>query len=334
MNNPLWLVSRNASVINSTLSANANDIGIFYGTTRPAAAGLVISPRGAGTGIKMDIRGNVGINTISPRYTLDVSGMIGLENSVNNKKLVLYDNAPGDNATGATNFYGFGINSSMLRYQTDAGGSAHAFFCGTTENMRIVSSKVGIGTSSPSYRLDIPSYITRTGSLICDTLGTNGDAYAQIRIVNGTSAFLIRNDAVSTYFMYTSGTSPYTDQWDNNYTIFTKATGQFQAMSFNARSDYRLKKNVIPLCDLSYNIDYLNPIKYTFTNTGEDHMGFFAHEVQEQIPFLVSGEKDGKTAQSINYNGFIALLVKEVQDLKKENRELKERMDRLEQRLM
>ena len=31
----------------------------------------------------------------------------------------------------------------------------------------------------------------------------------------------------------------------------------------------------------------------------------------------ISGEKDGKNMQTINYNGFIALLVKEIQDLKK-----------------
>jgi hypothetical protein len=51
---------------------------------------------------------------------------------------------------------------------------------------------------------------------------------------------------------------------------------------------------------------------------GEGHdMGFLAHEVQEIFPFLVSGEKDGERNQSLNYNGFIALLVKEIQDLKK-----------------
>jgi Chaperone of endosialidase len=332
-NNPLWLVSKNTSTINGTL-ASGNDVGIFYGTTNPASAGLVISPRGAGGGIKMSISGNVGINTNTPRFTFDVAGIMGIENNANNKKLVLYDNNIAENATSATNFYGFGINNGMLRYQVDSTNSTHAFFGGSTEYMRIVNSNVGIGTTNPLYRLDIPSYITRTGSLICDTLGGNGDQYGQIRIVNGSSAFLIRNDSNATYFMYTSGTSPYTDTYDSNYTVFSKSNGRFEAMSFNARSDYRLKTNVVPLCDLSYNIDNLNPIKYTFSTTCEEHMGFFAHEVQEQIPFLVAGEKDGESMQSINYNGFIALLVKEVQDLKKENRELKERMDRLEQRFM
>jgi len=34
--------------------------------------------------------------------------------------------------------------------------------------------------------------------------------------------------------------------------------------------------------------------------------------------------------QRLNYNGFIALLVKEVQELKMENKRLKERMVRIE----
>jgi hypothetical protein len=52
-------------------------------------------------------------------------------------------------------------------------------------------------------------------------------------------------------------------------------------------------------------------------------MGFLAHEVQEIFPFLVNGEKDGDTYQSVNYNGFIALLVKEIQEIKKNIHDLK-----------
>jgi hypothetical protein len=46
-------------------------------------------------------------------------------------------------------------------------------------------------------------------------------------------------------------------------------------------------------------------------------MGFLAHEVQEIYPFLVEGVKDGDTTQSMNYQGLIAVLVKEIQYLKK-----------------
>ena len=45
-------------------------------------------------------------------------------------------------------------------------------------------------------------------------------------------------------------------------------------------------------------------------------IGLIAHEVQEVIPELVNGEKDGETMQSINYTGLIPILIKEIQDLK------------------
>jgi hypothetical protein len=78
----------------------------------------------------------------------------------------------------------------------------------------------------------------------------------------------------------------------------------------------------------------LNPIKYTNININREDMGFLAHEVQEIFPFLVNGTKDGKDMQSLNYTGLIALLVKEVQQLKKENIGIKSRLEAIEKRLM
>jgi hypothetical protein len=46
--------------------------------------------------------------------------------------------------------------------------------------------------------------------------------------------------------------------------------------------------------------------------------------VQEYFPFLVSGLKDELSIQSINYIGLIALLTKEIQELKKDNKKIKE----------
>jgi hypothetical protein len=94
-----------------------------------------------------------------------------------------------------------------------------------------------------------------------------------------------------------------------------RATQQITAASFNATSDYRIKLNQQPLMANKV-VDLLQPIEYDLKE-GRHDMGFLAHEVQELFPFLVSGEKDGENIQSINYNGFIALLVKEIQDLKK-----------------
>ena len=96
------------------------------------------------------------------------------------------------------------------------------------------------------------------------------------------------------------------------------------ATSFNASSDYRIKENVISISDTSYNIDKLRPVTYTNTKAEKQDFGVIAHEIQQQLPFLVSGEKDGENYQSVNYNGLIGLLLNEVQQLKKRVQELEQ----------
>lgn len=85
------------------------------------------------------------------------------------------------------------------------------------------------------------------------------------------------------------------------------------------QSDYRLKTGVVPLCDVSGSVvDALNPVQYTNMNTGIQDVGFLAHEVAEQFPFLVHGDKDApESYQSLNYTGLIGILVKEIQELKR-----------------
>jgi hypothetical protein len=62
-------------------------------------------------------------------------------------------------------------------------------------------------------------------------------------------------------------------------------------------------------------------------------IGFIAHEVQEVFPQLVHGEKDGIQMQSLNYSGLLPILVKEIQELKKENKQIQEKLNILENKL-
>jgi hypothetical protein len=73
-----------------------------------------------------------------------------------------------------------------------------------------------------------------------------------------------------------------------------------------------------------YTVDQLKPIKYFNKKTNQIEIGFLAHEIQEQFPYLVIGEKDGEIIQSLNYNSLIGILVKEIQSLKHEIKLLKE----------
>jgi hypothetical protein len=104
----------------------------------------------------------------------------------------------------------------------------------------------------------------------------------------------------------------------------TIATGTSTALNFTSTSDYRIKENV-KILDNTFTIDHLKPVNYTNTQSGKQDIGLIAHELQEVYPFLVIGEKDGEHLQSINYTGIIGILIKEIQDLKKEVQLLREK---------
>jgi hypothetical protein len=91
--------------------------------------------------------------------------------------------------------------------------------------------------------------------------------------------------------------------------------GQMSATSFRVSSDYRIKDNVMSIPS-EFNVDRLNPVYYQNTQLKQPEMGFLAHDVQAEYPFLVSGVKDGPNLQTLNYTGIIPLLVREVKDLK------------------
>ena len=89
------------------------------------------------------------------------------------------------------------------------------------------------------------------------------------------------------------------------------------ATSYTTSSDYRLKQNEIAVWDGTTILKQLTPYKFNWKAdpTGEAVQGFFAHEVAEVIPEVVSGEKDGEEMQGIDHSKLVPLLVKTIQEL-------------------
>jgi len=121
-------------------------------------------------------------------------------------------------------------------------------------------------------------------------------------------------------------------EWVESNTVIASITAnsggldinaEVNATNFNQPSDYRIKDIIEPL-NASYNVDNLNPVKYYNKKSKKMEIGFIANEVQEIFPYLVTGEKDGKDLQMLNYMGLIGVLVQEIKELKTELRELKE----------
>ena len=109
--------------------------------------------------------------------------------------------------------------------------------------------------------------------------------------------------------------APHNTTSEYGITIFQD--GGVSSTSFSADSDYRLKENIQTISSDQFTVDELRPVSYTLKSNQKPALGFIAHEIQEHVPSAVSGEKDGDSMQSVDYNQIIPILVKEIQELKK-----------------
>lgn len=99
--------------------------------------------------------------------------------------------------------------------------------------------------------------------------------------------------------------------------------------SFNTSSDYRIKENVATLNNALATIEMLKPKAYNFITTPDEvQHGFLAHELQEVLPYAVTGEKDAVDnegnirPQQVDYSKLTGLLVGAVQELSARVKEL------------
>jgi hypothetical protein len=291
--------------------------------------------------------GNVGIGTSTPTCTLDVSGTarisstLNVGNSTNLNIQIQPPNSIGY-IVGSSTYGGIiqaGTSGTSGLWVQSGGGCLITNLAGDSTTRSDLSVANGtlyltsgtLGQTSGSTSL-ISSYTT---SISGNTTYINTFAY---RYADGqnwdtTASTIIQSkiDATSKAMIefnpqgYAGGIA--ITNFDRvglkiNSNGNSTFTGTVDAISYNAPSDYRIKENV-ELIGSKFTIDNLRPVTYINKLLNKQDMGFIAHELQEQYPFLVTGEKDGPVTQSVNYIGLIALLVKEIQELKQDIKILK-----------
>jgi hypothetical protein len=242
---------------------SAGDSGIFSGIGAANTGSLVLGVWGnSNAGIKIDKTGFVGVGTNSPAYKLDVQGTVGITNiggkklqfpndTTTNRHIVLFESTNNEHQ-----FYGFGINNNVLRYQLDGTAANHIFYAATssttsTELMRIQGNgTVGIGTSSPSssYKLDVlgnlnattiyqngtslsSSYLSLSGGTLTNALTIQETTGSAGSASSGTLTLKHNNSGGSSSIVFTSTANAgsdyayikYSDQ--DNSTYFSAQTG-------------------------------------------------------------------------------------------------------------
>jgi len=225
-----------------------------------------------------------------------------------------------------------GVNSDIYIYQRLADAMVKAITIYRDGN-------VGIYKDTPTEKLDVAGSVKANGSLKVNT--TNQSAavnyYDNDVIQWKTSMYdatrkdwgIARYDDAGSYVSYALAISRATGNvligGSGEASERLEVIGNVKATDFIPTSDARLKE------DIRYEVpstDGLKPATYVMKETGDLQYGFIAQDMLDTHPELVKGtgeEKDGEIDYySIKLNSIVAMLVAEVQDLKKEVNELKQ----------
>jgi hypothetical protein len=209
------------------------------------------------------------------RMRIDTNGNVGIGATPNsgtyNKELTL--------SSGAGQFCGLSIQntttgtsggftayiSNTLAYLFNRSNDALLLGTNNTERMRIDSSgNLLVGaTTTINGRKTLVAYndTLHNGLGINETTGASG-AQFQAFFSNGTSCGTIVR------------------------------VGATSAVTYGTASDYRLKKNILPMVGALEKVLTLKPCTYTWKDCDIDSQGFIAHELAEVCPDAVQGEKD------------------------------------------
>jgi hypothetical protein len=93
------------------------------------------------------------------------------------------------------------------------------------------------------------------------------------------------------------------------------------ATAYNVSSDHRLKTNVNDLASGLATVEAIRPRTYDWISSGEQGVGFVAHELQEVVPLAVTGTKDAVddkgeiVPQQVDASKLVPHLVAAIQEL-------------------
>jgi hypothetical protein len=285
--------------------------------------------------------GYVGIGTDAPGTILDIAGTSATirvtSDTTAGAKLYLLDSA----SSGNPNVIG-SVGTSMF-FQTNG-----------NEMMRILANgNVGIGTTTPSYKLDVNGtartngnhYIHAEGSLLINTSAPtihlqDSSHRSSMLHCNEDKFYILRGDGDNSTNW---SSSPYPafcdlDTMDWVFGLGVLAYGDITAFY----SDVRLKENVTNITDALSKVDRLNGVTYNpnqlaidvgATDNTEERVGLLAHEVEEVLPHAVTQapfdlpdplepknnvtatSKTGDHYKTVQYDKLVPLLVEAVKEL-------------------
>jgi hypothetical protein len=270
-----------------------------------------LSNDGDNEGIRIDNSGKVGIGTTTPGTSLHIQNgnTFGTDPSITNSpSLYIFNNNNASSSAHAT---------AVIRTAGSSSGKPYLGF-----DINGVSGYT-IGINNPTDQL----ILNTTWNFSTGTAGNNAITINR----SGQSRVVIPSDSGALAASWPSG-------WGGGLITYDFACAGIYYTSMTARSDKRLKNTILDL-DTDIKNKYLNlrPVNY-YWNDGSDNKkkqyGFIAQEVELLFPELVSIANDSMQTKSVNYQALHALSLKVIQTQQAEIETLKEQQSEIKQRLL
>lgn len=318
-------VTGTVAVANGGTGTNTGSItgtGALTFTAGGTNQNINLTPSGTGNIL---LNNNIGISAASPTDRLVIGSSVAVHDGGN--KVIGFGWSPGSGNTLITGHPAeirLDPVNGKLSFGTDPISKTSGTSGGLLKRMTITAEgNVGIGTENPSVKFQILSSDRQTAYIESTTSDNNG-----MLILNANT-----NQNWSTNFhefVY------FQKQGTNIGSI--SGTSDGGAVLYNTTSDYRLKTDL-----KNYNgLDLVNKVKtydYAWKSNNSRMYGVMAHELQEVIPYAVSGKKDavdkeGKIIpQAVDYSKLTPILVKAIQEQDMKMKLLEERILQLEKLL-
>ena len=259
-----------------TLTIAAPNTNTDYTLTLPTEAGTVLTSGGAidvnasapADSLTIDSSGNVGIGTTSPTSgsVLDVASSGNtyprIRSTAGSAAAVFFQNSDTGTTTGDGMYVGITGAEEGVIWNTE--NTAIRVATNNTERMRITSlGKTIFNTTTQNNNEQV-------GMVYSSNAGV-GFSIQDSNPQSGNTFIEFRNGATVAGTVTSNGTT---------------------TMTYGSASDYRLKSNPQPIQNALATVSALNPVSFTWNQTGEEGIGFIAHELQAVCPDAVAGEKD------------------------------------------
>ena len=310
---------------NAVLSGSNSASNSTYFVVKQIGSSAIINPWTLSGTNTYNNTGNVGIGNTSPSTTLTLgnsTGTIGGEILLNPTS-TQYE---GGQIVFKRSLVGSTVDWTLDQYGTSSSNARFRIFNGSSETNGIAileNGYLGIGTATPSNKLHVQSSDGTTVYIESTTADNNG-----MMILNANTN---QNWSSNWHeFIY------FRNQGNNIGGIIGSNGGNM--VSYTTSSDYRLKTDLKGFNGL----DLVNKIKtydYAWKRDSSRMYGFMAHELQEVLPYVVTGRKDAIDAngkiipQSVDYSKLTPILVKAIQEQDTKIKEQQKQIDKLIKRI-